>query len=235
MGWILMQPADDEESVHTTKILLETGECLFNLTQGGARLHPTGFGSRYCLPKETKYYYFEGEAACGWWTISQNRRFLLGTHFYWLCDCKAIKEILDYNGLISMMYRWAQELLGYFSCLHRCAKMMIDVDGLSERFGKIVAEHLCVAALLHKYDILKCPDTYNEDFNRLDGAISNTPTPSASDIKIPILTSNSIASCHPEYITTSSLVLVPIQSTAASPAHDTIHLVPILLHYSPKR
>ena len=52
MGWILMQPADDEESVHATKILLETGKCLFDLIRGGVCLRPTGLGSRCCLPKE---------------------------------------------------------------------------------------------------------------------------------------------------------------------------------------
>ena len=50
MGWIMMQPADDDESVAATKIVLETGECIFDLTKNGARLRPTGFGSRACLP-----------------------------------------------------------------------------------------------------------------------------------------------------------------------------------------
>ena len=45
MGWIFMQPADNEESIRATTPLLETGECLFDLTRGAARLQPTGFGS----------------------------------------------------------------------------------------------------------------------------------------------------------------------------------------------
>ena len=113
--------------------------------------------------------------------------------------------------------------------------MIIDVDDLSWRFSKIIAEHLFVAVLLHKYDFLKRPDAYNKDFNEVDGATSITPTPSASDIKIPISTSDYITSCHTEPITTSSLAFVPIQSTAASPTHDKIRSVPILLHYSPIR
>ena len=60
-----MQPADDEDSIAATKVLLTTGECLFDLTKNGARLHPTGFGSRACLPQESKYHSFVGEAACG--------------------------------------------------------------------------------------------------------------------------------------------------------------------------
>ena len=46
MGWIMMQPADDEESVAATALLLSTGECKFDLTKIGARLRPTGFSSR---------------------------------------------------------------------------------------------------------------------------------------------------------------------------------------------
>ena len=65
MGWILMQPADDEEPISATKILLETGECIFDITRGGAQLCPAGFGSRSCTLQESKYHSFFGEAACG--------------------------------------------------------------------------------------------------------------------------------------------------------------------------
>ena len=65
MGSILMQPADEEESIRATKLLQETGECLFDLTRGGACLRPTSFGSRCCVLKEKNYHSFLGEAACG--------------------------------------------------------------------------------------------------------------------------------------------------------------------------
>lgn len=143
---------------------------------------------------------------------------------------------LDYNGSIAMLYHRAQELLGYhFSCLHRCARMMIDVYDLTRRFGKVVVEHLCVAILMHEIDVMSCPDAYDDDFNAVDSVTSITPTPSASAIKIPILTTGTIASCHTEPITTSSPALVPIHSTTVSPPYDAIHSVPILLHYSPQR
>ena len=103
MGWILMKPDDDKEFIAATKLLLETGECLFNLTQGGAHLRLTGFWSRSCLLQESKYHSFVGEAACGRWDIGQNRKYLMGSHSWWLCDCKAVKEILEYDGPISMM------------------------------------------------------------------------------------------------------------------------------------
>ena len=38
MGWIMMQPANDAESIQATEILRKTGECLFDLIMNGARL-----------------------------------------------------------------------------------------------------------------------------------------------------------------------------------------------------
>ena len=65
-----------------------------------------------------------------------------------------------------MICRWAQELLGYhLTILHRSARMMIDVDGLTRRFGRIIATHLTVAALLHKIDTIKQPLAYEQDMS----------------------------------------------------------------------
>ena len=79
-GWVLMQPADDAKSIVASKLLLKTGECLFGLTKGGAQLRSTGFGSRSCIPQESKYHSFVGETACGRWAIGQNRKYLWVTH-----------------------------------------------------------------------------------------------------------------------------------------------------------
>ena len=76
MGWIMMQPANNAESIRATEILRKTRECLFGLTRNVARFRPTGFGFRCCLEQENKYHSFVGEAACGCWAIGQNRRFL---------------------------------------------------------------------------------------------------------------------------------------------------------------
>ena len=73
MGWILMQPADDKESMRASKILTTTGECLFDLSKHGARLKPIDFGSRSCTLAEKNLHSFTGEAASGRWSISQNR------------------------------------------------------------------------------------------------------------------------------------------------------------------
>ena len=162
MGWILMQPADDEESIKATKLLKETGECKFDLTMNGARLKPIFFGSRSCNDMERKYHSFTGEGACGRWAIGQNRKYLWGCHFYWLCDCSAMKELLEYDGSISMISRWAQELLGYhFTVIHRPARMMRDVDAITRRFGPMIARHMIIALILSARDKATRPDAYD--------------------------------------------------------------------------
>ena len=103
-----MQPADDAESIKGTKTLLKTGECLFDLCKDGAELRPVKFGSRSCMDFEFKYHSFVGKSAAGRWAISQNRHFLWGNNFWWMCDCSAIKEILEYKGNISHIFRWLQ-------------------------------------------------------------------------------------------------------------------------------
>ena len=103
--WILMQPEDDIESTKSTKALLKCSECTFNLSEDGARLHPVRFGSRAFTYFERKYHSFVGEAASGRWEISQNRHYLWGNKFWWMCDCAAIKEILEYEGSISQICR----------------------------------------------------------------------------------------------------------------------------------
>ena len=34
MGWMMMQPANDDKSINATKLLLETGEYTFDITRG---------------------------------------------------------------------------------------------------------------------------------------------------------------------------------------------------------
>ena len=111
---------------------LKTVECYFELTKDGAWLKPVAFGSCGCNENEQKLHSFVGEAVCGHLAIAQNRTYLWGDHFFWMCDCSAMKEILEYNSNIPMIFRWAQEILAYcFSVLHWSCKMMIDVDSLT--------------------------------------------------------------------------------------------------------
>ena len=40
--------------------------------------------------------------------VGKNRKYLWGVHFYWMCDCKAIRDVLEYDGPISMMCQGAK-------------------------------------------------------------------------------------------------------------------------------
>jgi hypothetical protein len=164
MGWILMQPDNSDASRIALALLRSTGECTFDLTMNGARLRPVRFGSRGCTSLEEDYHSFVGETGCGRWSISQNRKFLWGSEFFWLCDCSAVKEVLHYDGSIHQIRRWAQELLGYFfQVIHRPARMMRDVDGLTRHYDSnpLVKQHLQVAHQLHLADRAKRPTAYD--------------------------------------------------------------------------
>ena len=133
-----------------------------------------------------------------------------------------------------MMCRWDQELLDdHFSIIHRSARMMIDVDGLTRRFCGVMAQYFCVAALLHKYDIMKRPQAYDQQFRKVEGAASIAPSPFTSDIDIPILTSVSIDLCRTNSIATTDLALVTIPSVPSKSPPAAIRSVLIMLRHSP--
>ena len=164
MGWILMQPGNDVESERATKTLLKSRECLFAICKDGARLRPIQFGSRSCTDFEHKYHSFVGETAAGRWDISQNRYYLWGNNLWWMCNCAAMIEVLEYEGYISQVRRWAQELLGYhFTIVHRSYKMMLDGDTLSRRLGPQIALHCAIAYVLHGVDIKNRTDSHDTD------------------------------------------------------------------------
>ena len=157
-----MQPADNKESIKATKTLASTGVCLFDLSKNDARFKPIAFGSRSCTVNEKCLHSFTGEAACGRWAIVQNKRFLWGCHFWWICDCSAVKEILEYDGPIPISCRWAQELLGYqFTVVHRSNRMMVDVDSPTRRFGPLTAYHCMIAGILQRRGESFLPTAYD--------------------------------------------------------------------------
>ena len=70
-----------------------------------------------------------------------------------MCDYVSVKEILDYDGNISMVCRWVQELLVYyFTVLLQSKYTMKDVDTLTCRFGPLVAQHMMTADILSTLD-----------------------------------------------------------------------------------
>ena len=90
-----MQPDNSPESLAALLYLESTGECIFDCKHSVPRLIPIIFNSRTNLDHEKDYHSFVGERACGRWAISRLHKYLWGTLFYWLCDCNAIKEILE--------------------------------------------------------------------------------------------------------------------------------------------
>ena len=208
MGWILMQPDDSDASKVALALLRSDGICDFDVSMKGARLRPIRFGSRSCTERERHYHSFVGEAGCGRWGISQNRKFLWGSEFFWLCDCAAVKEVLEYDGPIHQIRRWAQELLGYFfQVFHRPARMMRDVDGLTRRFDHpLVSQHLTLAFQLYTADRAARPAAY-------DPAVFYSANPLkcvshvSSVVALPVSSPNPIAESFPMQATISNLPL----------------------------
>ena len=82
-----------------------------------------------------------------------------------------IIEVLESEDTLLMSCQWAQELLGYhFSYVYCGAQMMVDADGIICNVGSIIAQYLCVTALLHQVDADKCLIIYvnnTEDISKL--------------------------------------------------------------------
>ena len=113
MECILIQPDDSTEARAATSKLLNKGEYDLDLSSDGARLRPILFNIRSCTATERNYHGFVEEIACGQWAIGTEKRYLLGTHFYWLCDMKTTNRTMHYTGPIHILRRWCQELLAY--------------------------------------------------------------------------------------------------------------------------
>ena len=110
---------------------------------------------------------------------------------------------------------------------------MIDVDGLTRRFGSQVAQHLCIAALLHKIDVSNRPDAYDTDISISKNVAPIVASPALA-VSVPVLTSTTIASTATTSITNSSTAIVITSHAIITPSVTSICSVPILLcHTSP--
>ena len=133
-----------------------------------------------------------------------------------------------------MMCRWAQELLGYhFSCLHRAARMMIDVDGLSSQFGTAIAQNFCIAALLHQVDITNRPKAYNSGIGTTKNVAQHDPSFIIPDAHVPISTSDAIVSAATTSIPISVNTITTTYIPITVPVTPPLCSVPILLCHSP--
>ena len=81
MSWILMQPADDPESLKSTHTLLTEETFLFELAADVSRLRPVQYVSLACIDKERWFRSFTGELYCGIWAIGQNKKDLWVSFF----------------------------------------------------------------------------------------------------------------------------------------------------------
>ena len=81
-----------------------------------------------------------------------------------MCDCSAVKDILEYEGSNPQLRWCCQELMRYdFVVIHRCALMIKDVDALTRRFKKTIALHYMQAHLMRSRDKLHRPLAYDFD------------------------------------------------------------------------
>ena len=234
MAFIIMQPDSSKESKAATTILLNQGICQFDMSSDGARLQPITYGSRACTETESHFHSFVGEVSAGRWGFAKNRRYLWGNKFWWMCDCKAVREVLDYQGTIHMVSRWAQELLGYnFEVIHRKDTMMKDVDAITRRYGPQYATHLMIAAGLRGLDCNSRPSAYSQlQFANKPTRIKHTHQNVQS--AIPPFTSSNITSFYTNHIqhhTTSAydptslttLVTDPVKILITVTTVDTPH------------
>ena len=78
----------------------------------------------------------------------------MGRICYWICDCIAVKENLEYIGSIHQLRHWSQELFGCeFAIIHRAASMMKDVDGLSRHIDILIHRYFTQASRMRLADI----------------------------------------------------------------------------------
>ena len=123
--------------------------------------------------------------------------------------------MLEYDGEIAIVSRWAQELLGYhFSILHRPARMMIDVNSLTRRFGSLTSEYIKISTLLSYHDRLCHPAAYTGDLHSV---------PKAHKISVddPLLVTDlSILTCK---MIDKAVVNVSMGQSSHQPSLNVIH------------
>ena len=151
-----------------------------------------------------------------------------------MCDCKVIKEVLEYDGTISMVCRWAQELLGYhYTCLHRPARMMVDVDGLTRRFGPALTNYMCVAGLLHSVDVKKRPNAYESTLSAVSTPTKLAPSKELESVSIPILTKKTIDKYSKDGYGRWETSFKSPTAVTNNDISESICSVPILLYRAP--
>ena len=102
-----MKTGDDKVSRQASKLCIKKLQCQLYLTKHGARIQLIDFESCVCTDMEIKFTSFTGESASGVWGIEKNTNYLWGTILLDMC-WYAIKENLEYEGTIPIIYCFAQ-------------------------------------------------------------------------------------------------------------------------------
>jgi hypothetical protein len=162
MGFIIMQPDGSEVSMKAMAALKAGEDNAFDTAMTGARLQPIKFGSRKCTESEQHYHSMVGESACGRWAFGKCRRYLFGAHFFWMCECDAVKKLFEYDEPIPQLKRRGQEMLGYkFTLLHRSCRNMRDVDAINRQYDNtLIRAYMSKGATLHNTSMLSHPESY---------------------------------------------------------------------------
>lgn len=164
-SFILMQPADDPTSQKASVKLCAGEGCDFDLSMEGPRLQPFHCGMRACRGTEEHYHSFVGESAALRWAIAKNKSYLWGSRFYCLCDMKSLDKLLEYDGPIHCLRRWAQDLQSYdFTPYHRPAQMMRDVDALNRGpYATVLTTYMLGTKTIKVFDKKENSDAYKEE------------------------------------------------------------------------
>ena len=75
---------------------------------------------------------------------------------------KPIYKILNYDGPVHTLHRWAQEFLAYmFTCVHCPNNMMQEADALSQYHDPLVVTHILCANTYRCQDVSDQSDAYS--------------------------------------------------------------------------
>ena len=129
MGGMICQPNDDPQSMKATEEEDARGQSKFDLTLSGLRLLPCSFGSRKCMEREKHYHSYYGEAMAFKFGIIKTNILLHGRPFTGITNCVALKWLMTYNGLNSVIQRLQMELMTWwFTLHHRPNRMTVDAN-----------------------------------------------------------------------------------------------------------
>ena len=110
--------------------------------------------------------------------------------------------------------------------------MMVDVDGLTRQFGSSVAQHLCIAALLHKIDVANKLNAYDSIIGDSKNVAQLDPSSHYHTVSISVLIAHVITSTATNSIDISSTAITTTSTPIIPPVVSSICSVPILLYHT---